>query len=149
MRLMPQIFSTVYHSTQRLQGKEGKIVHGKQSLQNLSAQNRELSSIQVADEDIKALKNEFKSYAVDFSVFHDKADQSTHIFFKAQDVERVYAAFTHVVKSMNKEQDRPHAKKLDEAIQQAKQRAEAYNKAHSQDQAQNQQRQKSRGERAQ
>lgn len=145
MRLMPQIFLTV----QRLQGKEGKIVHGRQSLHDLSAQNRELSSIQVADEDIKALKNEFKSYAVDFSVFHDKADQSTHIFFKAQDVERVYAALTHVVKSMNKEQYRPHAKKLDETIQQAKQRAEAYNKAHNQDQAQNQQRQKSRGERAQ
>lgn len=148
MRLMPQIFSTVYHSTQRMQGKEGRTIHGKQSLHDLSAQNRELSSIQVSDEDIKVLKKEFKSYAVDFSVFHDKADQSTHIYFKAQDVERVYAALTHVVKSMD-ERDHPRDKKLDEAIRQAKQRAEAYNKSHSQEQSQKHQRQKSRGERTQ
>lgn len=149
MQLMPQIFSTVYHSTQRVQGKEGKAIHGKQSLHDLSAQNRELSSIKVSDEDIKALKKEFKSYAVDFSVLRDKTDQSTHIYFKAQDVERVYAALSHVVKSVDKEQDRPRIRKLDEAIQAAKQRAEAYNKAHNQDQSQQHQRQKSRGERTQ
>lgn len=152
MRLMPQILSSLHHSLLRVQGKEGKIVHGQQSIQNLNAQNRELTSIQISDEDIKALKEEFKSYSVDFSIFHDKSDQ-THIFFKAQDVERVYAALSNIVKDVEKnidweEYDGPSDNKtlLDAAIQKAKQRAAAYNKSHDAP-SQELHRQRSRGDR--
>ena len=141
-RQLLQIFPAIYHAIVQFQGKEGKIVHGKQSLKRLNLQNRELSSIPISDEDMKAMKREFKSYSVDFSIYRDKADDTTHIFFKAQDVDRVYAALTHIVKNM----DQSQSKRLDDLIRQTKMRAEKYNQAHSQNQSYQQQKHRSKME---
>lgn len=79
---------------------KGRIEHGEQSLKKLNMQNRQLESVPITREDLKLLRSELKKFSVDFSI---QKDGSEHIvFFKGQDVERVYKGLEKCVKNFEK-----------------------------------------------
>jgi hypothetical protein len=67
-----------------------KITHGEQSLKKLNLQGKKLESIELTGEDMQAFKRELNKYAVDFSIKKDTETQNYTVFFKGQDVDRVY-----------------------------------------------------------
>lgn len=71
-----------------------KITHGEQSLKKLNLQGKKLESIELTGEDMQAFKRELNKYAVDFSIKKDTETQNYTVFFKGQDVDRVYTAQT-------------------------------------------------------
>lgn len=77
------------------------IVHGQQSLQNLNKQGRQLESVNLPGEDIKAFRQQLKRYNVDFSVMKDGNTGEQTVFFKAQDVDRVYKGLENCVKGLS------------------------------------------------
>ena len=69
---------------------KGRIEHGEQSLKKLNIQNRQLESVKITGEDMKTFRRELKRYSVDFSIKHDLSAGNYTVFFKGQDVDRVY-----------------------------------------------------------
>lgn len=85
---------------------------GQMSLKALSAQGRQLESVEVPGEDVQRLRRELKKYHVDFTVMRDKETGKCEVYFKSQDVERVYKGLEHVVADWDKNADRKSAKEL-------------------------------------
>jgi hypothetical protein len=69
---------------------KGRIEHGEQSLKKLNIQNRQLESVKITGEDMKTFRRELKRYSVDFSIKRDLSAENYTVFFKGQDVDRVY-----------------------------------------------------------
>lgn len=69
---------------------KGRIEHGEQSLKKLNIQNRQLESVKITGEDMKVFRRELKRYSVDFSIKRDLSAGNYTVFFKGQDVDRVY-----------------------------------------------------------
>lgn len=120
MYILPQLL-------RRLHNRNYQIVHGKQSLRKLNQQNREIQAIPITDADIKVLKKQLNRYSVDFSVLKEP-DGTMQVYFKAQDVDRVYNALKHIVKNLNPDQ----SKRLSQTIAAAKAKAEQLNQVQEQ-----------------
>lgn len=70
---------------------------GEQSIARLNRQQRPLESSEINAEELSNIKRRLKSYAVDFAVTKDKASGSYHLWFKAQDLERVQFALQNAI----------------------------------------------------
>ena len=84
-----------------------KITHGEQSLKKLNLQGKKLESIELTGEDMQAFKRELNKYAVDFSIKKDTETQNYTVFFKGQDVDRVYAASQQLCNHRSKRNHSP------------------------------------------
>lgn len=107
--------------------QSNQIVHGRQSLKSLNNQGRQLESVNLSGEDIAAFRKELKQYNVDFAVMKNKDTGEHTVFFKAQDVDRVYKGLGKCVKgiSLDKETDKkPMKDVMDKAIQKAEERSQ-------------------------
>lgn len=93
--------------------------HGEQSLKKLNLQNKQLESVKITQSDIRQFRGELKNHAVDFNIKKDKETGEFNVFFKAQDVDRVYKGLEKVVKDFDKTK-----KPVKETVEQAKQKAE-------------------------
>lgn len=70
---------------------------GEQSIARLNRQQRPLENSEINAEELSNIKRQLKSYAVDFAVTKDKASGSYHLWFKAQDLERVQFALQNAI----------------------------------------------------
>ena len=75
--------------------KQNDVKHGKQKLKTLQEQNRELTNIEITDDNIKSFEKYAKKYNIDFSLMADKTQNPPrwYVFFKAQDTSLMKAAF--------------------------------------------------------
>ena len=78
----------------------GKGSEGRVGLKALVSENRELMSIPVEREDLKALKKQLKAYKVTFAVMEDPLTGGLSIHAKAQDYARIETALEGVLKDM-------------------------------------------------
>lgn len=69
--------------------------HGKQSVKQLLGQNQGVSTIDIAETDIKGFEKVAKKYGVDFAIKRDESvlPPKYTVFFKARDTDALTAAF--------------------------------------------------------
>ncbi|MCI2047929.1 MAG: DUF3801 domain-containing protein [Faecalibacterium sp.] len=117
------------------------IHYGKQSIKKLNRQGKELAENDLKDADLQEAKRRLKQYSVDFAIVKQK-DSSGNItgyslWFKAQDVEQIYAALTGIIHDKSKEKavaEQPQQADVKDVCHDAKEKAEARNaekEAHS------------------
>ena len=84
-----------HHQKNVAQKQNGVVKHGKQKLKTLQEQNRELTNIEITDDNIKSFEHYAKKYNIDFSLMADKTQTPPrwYVFFKAQDTSLMKAAF--------------------------------------------------------
>lgn len=99
-----------------------KITHGEQSLKKLNLQGKKLESIELTGEDMQAFKRELNKNAVDFSIKKDTETQNYTVFFKGQDVDRVYKGLQKCVENFQKGSKKPIKEVMKEAEEKAAQR---------------------------
>ena len=135
-------FKALREIIKKLLENKNKPQYGQQSLKKLNIQGRQLESINLPNEDIQLFKRELKRYNVDFSVMKDKkADKRYIIFFKGQDVDRVYKGLESCVRGLDQTQaGKPINQRIQEAIQKYKDKDISKN-------VKERQREKSRGSR--
>lgn len=92
---------------EQILANRGKITHGEQSLKKLNLQGKKLESIELTGEDMQAFKRELNKYAVDFSIKKDTETQNYTVFFKGQDVDRVYKGLQKCVENFQKGSKKP------------------------------------------
>lgn len=105
-----------------------KIQHGQQSLSKLNLQGKKLEQIELTGEDMKNFRRELNRYSVDFSVMQDRTSGNHTVFFKGQDIDRVYAGLQKCVQDFNKGK-RPIKEVMRDAEEKAAQRAASRQKA--------------------
>lgn len=106
---------------QKFLQRRDKPAHGEQTLEELNAQNRELRHADFDKTDLESIRRELKHYAVDFHVMQ-APDGSYQLFFKAQDIDRVYEGVRQYVRDL----ERPY---MDTQIKDAAKEADARNAA--------------------
>ena len=92
-----------------------EVQHGKQSVKKLIGQNQGVSSIEIANTQIKDFERIARKYGVDFAIKKDRSEMPPKyfVFFKAKDADALTAAFKEFsAQQMNKTQKRSVLKKL-------------------------------------
>lgn len=112
---------------QLIENKE-KIQHGQQSLTKLNLQGKKLEQVELTGEDMKNFRREMNRYSVDFSIMKDRTSGNYTVFFKGQDVERVYAGLQKCVQNFDKGK-KPIKEVMRDAEERATQRAAERQKA--------------------
>lgn len=112
---------------QLIENKE-KIQHGQQSLSKLNLQGKKLEQVELTGEDMKNFRREMNRYSVDFSIMKDRTSGNYTVFFKGQDVERVYAGLQKCVQNFDKGK-KPIKEVMRDAEARATQRAAERQKA--------------------
>ncbi len=102
--------------------RQKQIAHGEQSLKDLNAQGRELTEISIADKDIQQLRRELNKYEVDFHIMRDDDAGIYHVFFKAQDIERVDMGLEKCALKFADVVRRPMKEQMADATKEAEQR---------------------------
>ena len=74
---------------------QSETYHGKQSVGKLMEQNKELTNIEITDQNIKSFERVARKYNIDFALKKDKSAEPPRymVFFKARDVDVMKAAF--------------------------------------------------------
>ena len=102
-----------------------KVNHGEQSLTKLNMQNRQLESIDLSAADLHSFRQEMRKYGVDFSITKEKGTDIHAVYFKAQDIDRVYAGLKNCVESVMNKTRTPISEVMQEAIKKAEIQAAA------------------------
>lgn len=84
------------------------IPHGKQTVKELIGQNQGVSSIDVADKDIKEFERITRKYGVDYAVHRAKGEKPRYVvFFKARDADALNAAFEEFTQAKELKKEKP------------------------------------------
>ena len=86
------------------------VKHGKQSLRQLSSQNRGITNIDISKENLKGFERIARKYSVDFALKRDSTldPPKWYLFFKAQDADLLTAALNEFArKVIKKSKDKP------------------------------------------
>lgn len=87
------------------------VVHGKQTLKELSAQNTGLSSMELKDPNLRQLNKEMKKAGIDFSPV--KTGKGEYLlFFKGRDADAMTHAFNQYTKKLVKQAEKPSIRKV-------------------------------------
>ena len=87
------------------------VVHGKQSLKELSAQNTGLSSMELKDPNLRQLNREMKKAGIDFAPV--KTGKGEYLlFFKGRDADVMTHAFNQYTKKLVKQAEKPSIRKV-------------------------------------
>lgn len=87
------------------------VVHGKQTLKELSAQNTGLSSMELKDPNLRQLNREMKKAGIDFSPM--KTGKGEYLlFFKGRDADAMTHAFNQYTKKLVKQAEKPSIRKV-------------------------------------
>lgn len=116
------------------QGKQKipTVMHGKQSLKELAAQNAGLSSLELKDPNLRQLNREMKRCGIDFSPV--KTGKGEYLlFFKGRDADAMTHAFNQYTKKLVNQAEKPSIRKMlaafkEKAAQMNAQRAVMKNK---------------------
>ena len=110
---------TLKELIQQLLNARNRIQYGEQKLTKLNRQGKQLESVDLHGQDIKAFRQQLRKYSVDFSVMRDRSTGVYSVFFKSQDIDRVYAGLTKCVEQMDSRRS------MKEVMREAEQRAAA------------------------
>jgi hypothetical protein len=105
-------------------GSVSETYHGKQTVSQLMRQNTGLTNIEVTDQNIKSFERVAKKYNIDFALKKDKSVNPPRylVFFKAQDVDVMTAAFKeYTAKEVVKSKKPSIRKMLSKSLEKAKQ----------------------------
>jgi len=87
------------------------VVHGQQSLKELSAQNTGLSSMELKDPNLRQLNREMKKAGIDFAPV--KTGKGEYLlFFKGRDADAMTHAFNQYTKKLVKQAEKPSIRKV-------------------------------------
>lgn len=103
---------------------------GKQSLQQLNRQGRQLSTEEIDTGQLQDIRHRLRQYSVDFSYGKDKSTGKLMLFFKAQDADRVGAALQNVIADLGKEPKKGLQTSIHDICAAAKEKAAALNALH-------------------
>lgn len=120
LRAAMQKFLAEYEK-QKLKAPDHKV--GKQSMKNLMKQNKELTNIEITDNNIKSFERTARKYGIDYSLKKDMSASDTHyiVFFKARDVDVMTTAFKEYSSlSMEKKKTTFLKQKLDKFIEKSR-----------------------------
>ena len=78
---------------------------GEQSLKNLNAQGKQLDHVDISRSDLREIRAQMKKYAVDFSVLREPGTDTYHLYFKAQDADRLFQGMEKAAAAWTKDQD--------------------------------------------
>jgi len=95
---------------------------GEQKLSKLNEQDKKLESIDISSEDLRGIRKELNRHAVDFSVMKDKTAGKYTVYFKAKDVDRVYAGLQKYMKGIPLTSKKPIKEVFEQAQTEAKKR---------------------------
>ena len=89
--------------------KEDITPHGKQTIQELIGQNQGVSSIPIANTDIRDFEPIARKYGIDYAITKDKSVKPPKymVFFKARDADAMTAAFDEYSNKKLRAQERP------------------------------------------
>lgn len=92
---------------------KNEIPHGKQTVQELIGQNQGVSSIPIAQTELKGFERVAKKYGVDFAVRKDASVDPPRytVFFKARDEAALTAAYKEYAAQETFNKDRPSVRK--------------------------------------
>ena len=102
------------------------VEHGEQSLKKLNLQNKQLDSVALSREDVRLFRRQLNRYRVDFAILKDKESGLRTVYFKSQDVDRVYDGLEKCIKGLelDKESKKPIKEVIASALERAAQRAQ-------------------------
>ena len=101
--------------------KRKTAAHGEQALRKLNLQNMQLENVEMPNQDMKDFRRHLKKYSVDFAIMKDRKSREHTAFFKAQDVNRIYAGLERCVKDLGF--DMSERRPIDEVMADARERA--------------------------
>ena len=87
----------------------GNVVHrGKQTVKQLVAQNQGVSTMDVADKDMRDFQRVARKYGVDYAVKRSKGEPDKYlVFFKARDNDALIAAFNEFTQKREYKKEHP------------------------------------------
>ena len=93
----------------RQERQAGNVVHrGKQTVKQLVAQNQGVSTMDVADKDMKDFQRVARKYGVDYAVKRSKGEPDKYlVFFKARDNDALIAAFNEFTQKREYKKEHP------------------------------------------
>ena len=108
--------------------KQKEVPKGKQTLKQLMAQNVELKSIPITDDNIKDFDRIARKYGIDYSLKLDdtvKENPKYFVFFKARDVDVLTEAFKEYAGVTLKKKEKKEAmkKRMEQAKKKSKEKA--------------------------
>ena len=114
---------TLIAAIQQLLKNRNTATHGQQSLRKLNLQGRQLESVPIDQSDLAAIRKELRQYAVDYSLMRDKETGQYTVFYKSQDVDRVYSGLENFARDWGNRR-RP----MNEVMREAERTAEERNR---------------------
>lgn len=137
-RITAEILRTVIRECtyrHHMKSRQPAAVHGEQSLEDLNAQGRQLENVELKDQDVQNIRRELKRYEVDFSIMKEPDSDTYRLFFKSQDVDRVYLGLKKWVKDFDRTAGRtPMAEQMQHAAKEAQERNAAHDAARAAEQ---------------
>jgi len=93
----------------RRERQAGNVVHrGKQTVKQLVAQNQGVSTMDVADKDMRDFQRVARKYGVDYAVKRSKGEPDKYlVFFKARDNDALIAAFNEFTQKREYKKEHP------------------------------------------
>lgn len=93
----------------RRERQAGNVVHrGKQTVKQLVAQNQGVSTMDVADKDMRDFQRVARKYGVDYAVKKSKGEPDKYlVFFKARDNDALIAAFNEFTQKREYKKEHP------------------------------------------
>ena len=93
----------------RREWQAGNVVHrGKQTVKQLVAQNQGVSTMDVADKDMRDFQRVARKYGVDYAVKRSKGEPDKYlVFFKARDNDALIAAFNEFTQKREYKKEHP------------------------------------------
>ena len=108
----------------RRERQAGNVVHrGKQTVKQLVAQNQGVSTMDVADKDMRDFQRVARKYGVDYAVKRSKGEPDKYlVFFKARDNDALIAAFNEFTQKREYKKEHPSilkrlAKRMAQSVQ--------------------------------
>lgn len=84
-------------AAEKAEHAKNEIKHGEQALDVLNRQAHTLKDVPIEDASLIEMRKRLQAYEVDFAIKQDPDDGKMHIWFKAQDENRIKKAIANVI----------------------------------------------------
>jgi hypothetical protein len=102
---------------------QDKLQHSQLRLSKLNLQELKSGRVEFSSADMKNFRQELNKHAVDFSIVKGSAQGHYTVFFKGQDIDRVYAGLRKCMQNVDKTHKRPMREVMRDAEKAAMNRA--------------------------
>lgn len=106
--------------------KQPQLKSGKQSLRDLNRYKKDLESVEIPDEQVKAFQKELKRQGVDFAFYRDITTGTYSAWYRSGDMMQIDAALKRCIRQLDLDKTRkqlPFAERLKAATKEKLERA--------------------------